>query len=643
MAGASPQQLTREFVAVRQLRPDIERAVWHCSLSLPPGERPTDKQWNEITQDFMEGMGFSDYTPYVAVRHRDKEHDHTHIIASRIGGDSKVLVGKWEAYKAIEVTQRLEEKYDLTRVAFKPAEKKRPTYKELHKAERTGITPPRIQLQELIDEAVADRPTALTLAQRLEEKGVIVRANVASTGKMNGFSFELDGLAFKGSSLGKAYGWGGLQKRGVSYDVETDAAELARYRLPITERPPHQEIQPAITPPATVEQEKSTSYIEKPGDLEAEQKQQQEIDAAIQAESLLTQSEVEYGEKVLPRERLQYLIDTAIIDEPTALTLAQRLEEKGVIVRANVASTGRMNGFSFELDGLTFKGSSLGKAYGWGGLQKRGVTYDVETDAVELQRYSFAAQPPRQEEKPEKSIFDETLPETSWSTETVETSSQQETVEISHTGAAPNTKDTDSTEVPSLEAALNAFEEIFNDAVAQGEARANAEFNASKTPQKAQAASTSAAPEITTPDATQPLIEPSALSQTPQTEAAPEPTQQPEEIQPSIEQKQQQWVNALAPDFVELLNYIQKSELKGKRRTVTWDSEQQRLTVRENKSQKIVMNAEWDGERWQDNSSTLSHADFDDIREALDKWRTDRDREQERERQQHSASKGLER
>ena len=238
MAGASPQQLTREFVAVRQLRPDIERAAWHCSLSLPPGERPTNEQWDEITKDFMEGMGFSDYTPYVAVRHNDKEHDHIHIVASRIGGDSKIWVGKWEAYKAIEVTQQLEEKYDLTRVAFKPAQKKRPTYKELHKAERTGVTPPRVQLQELIDEVVVDQLTAPQLAQRLEDKGVIVRANVASTGKMNGFSFELDGLAFKGSSLGKAYSWSGLQKRGITYEPDTDAAELERYRLPVEERSP---------------------------------------------------------------------------------------------------------------------------------------------------------------------------------------------------------------------------------------------------------------------------------------------------------------------------------------------------------------------------------------------------------------------
>ncbi|WP_223920870.1 hypothetical protein, partial [Aeromonas caviae] len=38
------------------------------------------------------------------------------------------------------------------------------------------------------------------------------------------------------------------------------------------------------------------------------------------------------------------------------------------------ACTGRMNGFSFEVAGVPFKGSDLGKGYTWAGLQKSGVT-----------------------------------------------------------------------------------------------------------------------------------------------------------------------------------------------------------------------------------------------------------------------------
>ncbi len=85
-------------------------------------------------------------------------------------------------------------------------------------AVRTGDEPPRQRLQRLLDEAVKDKPTAPELAERLQAAGVGVRANLASTGRMNGFSFEVAGVAFKGSDLGKGYTWAGLQKAGVTYD-----------------------------------------------------------------------------------------------------------------------------------------------------------------------------------------------------------------------------------------------------------------------------------------------------------------------------------------------------------------------------------------------------------------------------------------
>ncbi|NEP24345.1 hypothetical protein [Moorena sp. SIO3I6] len=98
---------------------------------------------------------------------------------------------------------------------------------------------------------------------------------------------------------------------------------------------------------------------------------------------------------------------------------------------------------------------------------------------------------------------------------------------------------------------------IFNDAIPQGQARALAEFYASKTPPTAQAESKEAVPETPKPEANQPPVEPSALSEASQIEAAPEMTQPPEEIQPPKESsQQQQWVDSLAPDLAQLLSDV---------------------------------------------------------------------------------------
>ncbi|NEP91386.1 MAG: relaxase/mobilization nuclease domain-containing protein [Okeania sp. SIO2C2] len=264
LASDNPDGLIKEFAVVQSLKPNIKNPSWHCSLTLSKGEYLSKNQWSDVVVDFMDKMKFDKYTPYAIIRHNDTEYDHVHIVASKIPMVGPVWRDSQDVYRAIAATQELEEKYNLTRTpGYSKRESARETYRERKKAERTGVTPPRIQLQELIDRAVADRPTATQLAQRLEDAGVTVRANIASTGKMNGFSFELDGLAFKGSKLGKAYGWSGLQKRGVSYDVERDAAELERYRLPVAERPPH-------TDETLPEPSRSNQIVETSPELEAD-------------------------------------------------------------------------------------------------------------------------------------------------------------------------------------------------------------------------------------------------------------------------------------------------------------------------------------------------------------------------------------
>ncbi|MFB1229809.1 relaxase, partial [Escherichia coli] len=78
---------------------------------------------------------------------------------------------------------------------------------------RTGVPSPKEALQQILDKSLADTPDLLTLIKRLEEAEVGWTANIASTGKMNGFSFEYRDIAFKASQLGKGYSWANLQKQ----------------------------------------------------------------------------------------------------------------------------------------------------------------------------------------------------------------------------------------------------------------------------------------------------------------------------------------------------------------------------------------------------------------------------------------------
>ncbi|WP_148039388.1 hypothetical protein [Acidithiobacillus sulfuriphilus] len=111
----------------------------------------------------------------------------------------------------------------------------------MEKAVRTEAKPPRLVLQEWLNEATREPKTAPDFVEYLEQRGVIVVPNVASTGRLNGFSFHLDGVTFKGSSLGDRYKWANLAKA-VDYDqvrdseILADIQRIAKHRIADLER-----------------------------------------------------------------------------------------------------------------------------------------------------------------------------------------------------------------------------------------------------------------------------------------------------------------------------------------------------------------------------------------------------------------------
>ncbi|MBX9840085.1 MAG: DUF3991 domain-containing protein [Silvanigrellaceae bacterium] len=91
-------------------------------------------------------------------------------------------------------------------------------------------------LQNTINEILKQKNiSAPEFAKRLEDFGINVRANLSSTGKMNGFSFEYNGISFKGQDLGQKYKWSELQKRGVSYEQTRDCEKLKQFTKDFSE------------------------------------------------------------------------------------------------------------------------------------------------------------------------------------------------------------------------------------------------------------------------------------------------------------------------------------------------------------------------------------------------------------------------
>ncbi len=238
MCGQTPEELAAEFAIARQLRPNLKVAVFHATLSVASTEKLEDSEqndlrWLAIAADYMKTMGF-DNNQYTVVKHSDTEHDHIHIVASRIRLDGSVVDDSWDYYTSQETIRQLEQDYNLEIVAPSwEKDKRAQTTGEHRHLQSKGNKSVRVQLQDLIDEVTQDNPTMPEFVERLQQQGVEVQVRLTRTGFSKGISYNLDGVALSGTQLGKAYTFSRLQKhRGVSYDQQQDNALIEALMQP---------------------------------------------------------------------------------------------------------------------------------------------------------------------------------------------------------------------------------------------------------------------------------------------------------------------------------------------------------------------------------------------------------------------------
>ncbi|MEM0930928.1 MAG: relaxase/mobilization nuclease domain-containing protein [Bacteroidota bacterium] len=213
--------MTKEFNMVRQLRPRLGKAVYQVSLSLPPGEKLSDREFTTLGFDYLKGMGF-DSNQYIMYRHTDTQHEHIHIIANRVKYSGEVVSDSRDYERSEQLVRKLEAKYGLSTLESPELKRKAGlTQKEIEKAIRTGTPPIKLVLRQRIDGAVLRSKDVSSFIDELKEKKVFPMFNAsATTGRVTGISFDYDGVVYKGSTLGRQYSWNNIIKH-LDYDQET--------------------------------------------------------------------------------------------------------------------------------------------------------------------------------------------------------------------------------------------------------------------------------------------------------------------------------------------------------------------------------------------------------------------------------------
>ena len=210
----------RAFKLAHAGRPRVQKNVWQCSLRTHADDRRlSDAEWGAVADQLAERLGFAEH-PYVVVRHAD---DHVHVAVSRVSDDCKVWKGAHDFRAVRPVMRAAEQRYGLIEVPDyqqAPGPKTGLTQGEERRARRTAEVPIRADLAMNVRTAVDLSAGAGRegFEAQLDRAGILYRANVASTGRVNGYSFahpkRLDGdgqpVWFSASKLDRGLSWSKL-------------------------------------------------------------------------------------------------------------------------------------------------------------------------------------------------------------------------------------------------------------------------------------------------------------------------------------------------------------------------------------------------------------------------------------------------
>ncbi|MHC5854995.1 relaxase/mobilization nuclease domain-containing protein [Nostoc sp.] len=278
MYGQSTNELVEQFTLSAHVNPQLKDPCYHLMLSVPksditlnddelanlsqrhlasvivlsqlkgdesqvkqPDKRISDTKLKELVDEFIESE-LPAYDFFIA-RHSDKEHDHTHIVASRVNNLDGKSIRTWNNYAHSEHSARLlEREFQLTQIQSSwESKQKAMTRNQLERVEHDGLPGEEI-MRRAIEQVAADKPTMPQLIEQLwKEHQVKAIVSYYGHGGVRGIKFGIDvgsvnedgspRLLWKqGSNLNKyKCSFTKLQSElGINYDPKRDDSEIKR-------------------------------------------------------------------------------------------------------------------------------------------------------------------------------------------------------------------------------------------------------------------------------------------------------------------------------------------------------------------------------------------------------------------------------
>lgn len=202
----SAQHMVDDFNHVRKQNPELGQAVWHTSVSFPPDDRAkvNEELMKSIAKDYADKFKLEQYA---VIRHVDQGQEHFHIIGNRVKYDGQTVSDQFSASRGVELSHRLEKKYELTEA--------RTVGKRLdltHIDKLQGATKEKYEIYKAVQQELPKCKSLEDLQTKLKTHGIDTDIKAHSSGQVYGVSFKKDGMAFKGSAIDKTLGAQQLNK-----------------------------------------------------------------------------------------------------------------------------------------------------------------------------------------------------------------------------------------------------------------------------------------------------------------------------------------------------------------------------------------------------------------------------------------------
>lgn len=197
--------MVADFNLQRRLRPELEKAVGHIALNFSAQDtaKLSPAIMAERAWEYLERMQIRN-TQYLIVLHQDRKHPHLHIVYNRVDYEGKTISDKFQHRRNAKVCREMTVQYGYYLAPGKG---------QVNRERLKGADKVRYELHDAVKEALGKARNWQELERLLRGRGIGIDYKYRrGTDQMQGVSFRLGELSFKGSAVDRSLSYGNISK-----------------------------------------------------------------------------------------------------------------------------------------------------------------------------------------------------------------------------------------------------------------------------------------------------------------------------------------------------------------------------------------------------------------------------------------------